>query len=551
VSFLVAFAAGAAVAALALFLERWSLGYVAISSPALAAYALLGGCGTAVARVALSRVLPAEAARLSALAAALAMLCLNALYAINVHLLAGEHYFSAKSLLYDVVVLVPLAAALLWISRSGWVAEGRRKHRQTLAAAGLAVLGWSTVTLGQYANGHAAPAPSTAAPDLPDIVLVILDSARRDHMGFHDYARPTSPQLDRLATRARVYERAFAASSWTVPTVSSLFGAPPSKSLSAAGLADMLAQRGYALACFTDNPHLTPGSELTAHFGLVQRSVGGWRHPLRRTLLGEMLDRLDHGTDEELVTRALAWMEPAGRPKFLYVHLMDSHTPYRFEPIDGRRRGGRRIEFPRSGFEMTASEAEDVVARYDAGVRSASDQAARLLAGVAQLKRPHVALVTADHGESLGEQGRWFHGTGLFPELLAVPLLALGEGVVPGRVRPAVGHASIPFTVLALARIPCEGCEGSDLRTSEGDAWIHGGMSESLRYTVALDHKLVRDARAMTSRLYSLNEDPGETVDIAGTRPELVRRLEQQPAKFGPLDTESIERLRALGYLGK
>jgi hypothetical protein len=100
-SFLVAFAAGAIVAACGLLLESWSLGHNAFSQPALAAYMLLGGCITALARAALSAVAPREGNRINAMAVILVIVWANALYVVNVFLLAGEHYASFKSLLCD------------------------------------------------------------------------------------------------------------------------------------------------------------------------------------------------------------------------------------------------------------------------------------------------------------------------------------------------------------------------------------------------------------------------------------------------------------------
>jgi arylsulfatase A-like enzyme len=77
--------------------------------------------------------------------------------------------------------------------------------------------------------------------------------------------------------------------------------------------------------------------------------------------------------------------------------------------------------------DMTPEEAEDVVARYEAGVRSADAVAGRLVTALTSRGRPTLAAVTSDHGESLGESGRWFHGGTLAPELLAVPFLLAGR----------------------------------------------------------------------------------------------------------------------------
>lgn len=378
----------------------------------------------------------------------------------------------------------------------------------------------------------------------PNLLLVVSDSARRDHMGLHGYGRPTSAGHDALAGTARVYERAESASPWTVPSVEALLLSREG------GLMQRLASRGYATACFTDNPHMGPGSPLTTGFDRVGRSVARWRGLFRGTVLGETVERLDGGDDGRLVDRALNWVRNARGPVFLYVHLMGSHTPYRFPPIDGRARPGRHIEYPRTGMEMTPEEAEDVVARYDAGVRSADAQVARLVAAARGWGRPFLAVLTSDHGESLGENGRWFHGGSLAPELLAIPLLVVGEGVVPGRVSGTVGHASIPHTLLAAAGFEPAG-PGSDLRTSDGEETVEGGLPPSLRYRIGAGYKLVEDLSSGRAQLFDMAHDPGEMHDLARERPDLVVTLAKGLSGNGStprMRPEDLERLRALGY---
>jgi arylsulfatase A-like enzyme len=367
-------------------------------------------------------------------------------------------------------------------------------------------------------------------------------------MSLHGYTRPTTLALDAFASESRIYTQAFAASSSTVPTVSQLLEA----SAAPGGLVQRLAAAGYTSACFTDNPHLHAGSPLLAGFHTIERSVGRWRVLTRRTLLSEVVERIDSGRDSRLVERALQWARGARAPFFLYVHLMDSHTPYRQAPIDGRRRPGRRIEFPVNNMDVSPEEAEDIVARYDAGVRSATEQAARLLRAAATWKRRYLAVVTADHGESLGEGGRWFHGHSLSPELLAVPLMVLGHGVAAGRVDAPVAHVSVTRTLLAAAGAPRTDAPGSDLRVSSGDTVIEGVQPPQLYYRILGRYKLVVDRKARKRALFDLRSDPRELHDLASERPQLADELsiglgERSAAESVPAD---LERLRALGYIG-
>jgi arylsulfatase A-like enzyme len=288
-------------------------------------------------------------------------------------------------------------------------------------------------------------------------------------------------------------------------------------------------------------------------FDRVERSVRAWRGMILGTSLGEAVERLFPGSDERLATKALAWMERQPGPFFLYVHLMDSHTPYRFSPLDGRRRAGRRIEFPVTGMRMTPEEAESIRARYDGGVRSAEAQAARLLAGLAARGRPFLAVITSDHGESLGEDARWFHGHTLAPELLAVPLVLLGDSVERGEISTPVGHAAVESTLLAAASVPCPDCARADLRRDAGPGTAEGGLPPRLAYRIGESYKLVLDLETGRRALYDLRSDPAERRDIAVLSPEVVNTLasglsgDTRPPEIAP---EHLERLRSLGYSG-
>jgi arylsulfatase A-like enzyme len=543
-SFFVAYALGAVVAVAALFTE-WQLGGRLARLDAVAGYAVLGGLLVAAGRALTAWFWGREAGRVAVVLGAAGFAALDILYIANVELLAGEHFLSAKSVAVDAVLLAAVAGVAMLAMRA--LTRFRLPAVESPGVAGPALLVFvaSLVALAvSWPRARSAPDRSGGGPDL---LLVVMDSARRDHFGLHGYDLPISPDLDALAPQARVYEQAFSASSWTIPSISAILLASfdPHQGTP---LASLLASRGYTTACFSDNPHLTFDSPLLRGFDVVRSSRPSGFLLFRRTVIGEVLDRLWATSDERLVDAALAWAAAQRSPFFLHVQLMDSHAPYRHPRLQGKRKPGRKIEFPMAGMTITADEREDIVARYDGGMRVAQAQAARLVRAAGG-RRPTLSIVTSDHGESLGENDRWFHGRAYAPEVLAVPLIVLGDGTVAGRVPGPVGAPSIRRTFLQAAGLDCKACPGSDLRTGEGDESVEGALPPLWRYRVEGRYKLVM-ARGEPPRLFDLAADPLEQRDLAGEKRDLAAALAARSQDEGGRPGDAFRELRALGYVG-
>jgi hypothetical protein len=523
------------------------------SSAALATYALGAGLVCALVRSLLALRLPALAARLGTVAVLGAFGALHLLYYANVKVLPGWNYRTWPSLALDAVILTMVIAPALWLARLPRAQVFRERWGHVAAAGGVLA---ATATLGLLVAHWPQPkaTPERGGPG-PNLLLIVLDSARRDRVAFASNPSPTSPTIDGWAKVGLVYDSAYAASSWTVPSVARILrttaaGDPAERRLA---LPESLARSGYVSACFTDNPHLAGTSSIVHGFDHLERSVGPWRELLQGSLMAEVLERLDPGNDHDLADRALAWAKGRRGPMFIYAHLMDSHTPYRQAPIDGRRRTGRHIEFPYTGMPMTTDESQDVVARYEGGVRSADEQVGRLLEAAQGWGRPYLAIVTADHGESLGESGRWFHGAALWPELLAIPMVVVGTGVRPGRSSLPVGHDDIAPTLLAAAGTPEPSEADPDLRTQMGTGIVEGGLPPSVSYRIAGRYKIVVDHATGRRELFDLVADPREDTDVAELHPQLVERLGDGLRPYAPevgTSAENLERLRALGYVG-
>ncbi len=464
------------------------------------------------------------------------------LYPLNILWLAGEPWSSGISLGAD-VLLVSVFLLLTFLLRA-WSLRQAPPGRW-FSLLGLGLFGASSAFL---FLGSSAPALDRTGKG-PDILLIALDSVRRDHVNFLGYPRQTTGRFDPYIPQARVYENAYSTASWTVPSTLDILGAEEGQG-AASGFPGQLTQLGYATLMLSDNPHLS--GPPAGYFGFEEkrRSVPEWRYKLWGSIAAEVLDRARGGNDRGLADRLAEWVQGRSGPVYVHAHLMNAHTPFKFPPIDKQVREGRRIEFPMTGQVMTQAERDSIIARYDEGIRTAFAAAWRMIETMRARHRPLLVLLTADHGEHLGEDGKWFHGVGLDQELLRIPLVAWGDGVLPGRVSALASNGQLSETILAAAR---GDVAPRDLRTSTGLDQVQGALPGDSAFRIRGSYKVVvsKDAPA---RLYFLS-DQGALTDVTAAKPQLAKvlaaGLSLAPSTHAPpaLDEATLEVLRSLGYV--
>lgn len=411
------------------------------------------------------------------------------------------------------------------------------------------------------------------APDPPNVLLITLDTTRADHLGVYGYARDTSPNLDRLASEAIVYENAYSTSSWTLPAHASLFtGKFPSshgarrdregpliladavhapESTRARGmspeertLATILRTQGYATAGFVAGPWLMQP------FGLG-RGFETWDD--ENVVMGGRPAR-------ELSDRALAWLAREPREPFLlFLNYFEPHAPY--APPDGFSRA-----FLPAGARPDAGNASQARDLYDAEILYMDFELGRLLDALRErgLYERTLVVVTADHGELLGEHAQWGHGQALWEPLVRVPLIVKPAGPRQATQRLERRVSLVDVLPLILREL------GLD-REEPGSA--PGVLAElrlaPLRGEATTWRALWRGSLKYLSssrgeqHLFDLAQDPEEREDLAAGQTErttdLARELETTLAELPPpLETlgpetvvgaETVEALRALGYL--
>jgi len=308
----------------------------------------------------------------------------------------------------------------------------------------------------------------------PDVLLIVIDTLRADRLGACGNRDGLTPFLDELAARATVYQRAYAPAPWTNPSVASLWtsrhpsqhGVVSFASVledGAVTLAERLREAGYATAGFSANPLIDLPSGLGQGFDVYDAA------PPQDADVPEF--RRVPPRADALAAQALAWLDARRatpeRPAFLYLQLMETHTPYA-PPADllaSRFAPGALPDLESVASQMllanTYRPAPGAVSLfqtlYDLEVRSADRELRALFAALEQrgFLRDAVVVVTADHGDEFGEHGIFGHGTTLFEPAIRVPLLVVAPGQTRHRdVLQPVSLIDVAPTVLAWARTP-------------------------------------------------------------------------------------------------
>ncbi len=394
----------------------------------------------------------------------------------------------------------------------------------------------------------AAHAGAAAAP--PDVVLITIDTLRADATGFAGNPNGTTPNLDRLAAAGRVFSDAHAHSVVTLPSHTNIltglypyqhgvrdnsgFRLPATVST----LATVLSAAGYATGAFVG------AYPLDSQFGLARGfDVYDDRYPK-----GSQADEfvMPERRGDVVVRLARAWwISAAGKPRFLWIHLYDPHAPYAPpEPFATRFRAN-----PYLG-EVAAADA---------------DLGPFLEGFLGGHERPALIVVTADHGESLGEHGEQTHGLFAYEATLKVPLLLWGVGVQAGRDARPARHVDIFPTVLAAAgaALPKDAARaGRSLLASpqpEEPSYFEA-LSTALNRGWAPLRGVLRSGKKLIAlplpELYDLPSDPHEARNLvnsdrraaAALLPLLPAESAWPPARER-VSGEQAAALASLGYL--
>jgi arylsulfatase A-like enzyme len=398
------------------------------------------------------------------------------------------------------------------------------------------------------------PAPDTTPAS---VLLVTLDTQRRDHIGAYGDGRGLTPHLDALAAEGLVHEAAFTTMPTTAPAHVSMFtgklasehgvlrnGDRLDPELAAEGVPAQLTQAGYATAAFVTSWVLAPTST-----GLV--GFESYDTPKRYVRNGA-----------EAAEAALQWLEAESRrPVFLWVHLFDPHAPY-----GNAREKQESIPLPRGHYGWvdrehyaTAAARQRMGLRYARGVAASDAALGQLVAGFrARVTGPSYVLVTSDHGESLDEhfetRGYAFdHGEFLDSESVEIPLVVAGPGIAPGRSRGAVSIRDVAGTLRRITGLaPDARGPGRDLRVSDDARRIV--TIQRRQFATPTEPIVASHAFAASDgeHFVIVSEDGSATLAPGTASPDLLSAaragITAEESRPLPVDPETRKALEALGY---
>lgn len=431
------------------------------------------------------------------------------------------------------------------------------------------------------------------------MVVLELDTTRVDAIGcYGGHAR--TPAIDALCTRGRRYTNAIAPTPLTSPSVASFMTGKLSheSGVYTVGnlvkdkldtLAEALRRNGFVTGGFTSNM-VTANRSDGSSLGFDQ-GFDVYRAALDETPIPAGTDRRSFPRDNAavLTKEALAFVDAhAGERFFLWMLFIDPHAPYAppapydtmYEKSSALRGASRRLTREQIGGQaIVEGEAESAyyTSRYYGEVSLVDRSIAEIVARVDALPGKTLWIVTADHGESLGEQDRWFqHGKTLGHACVDVPLILACDGCVPpGTSDALVANVDLAPTILDVLGIRAEpfGVHGRSLVPTfgEADPWPERMLPINVEHAdrwrgvrtknAVLQTRLQRPSGIPDQRLlYLVDRDPAETTNVARANPDLLRHLEKfetawfvarkgEPEQDARAEYEMTERLRALGYL--
>ncbi|OGL41447.1 MAG: hypothetical protein A2042_05940 [Candidatus Schekmanbacteria bacterium GWA2_38_11] len=415
--------------------------------------------------------------------------------------------------------------------------------------------------------------------DYANIILILIDTLRADHLSCYGYKQKTSPNIDRFAKEGVLFINSFSQSSWTRSSVASLFTSLyptqhnanlPEDYLTdeAITLAEILKSEGYITTAFVSNACVSKDFRFDQGFDFyydVWDFITGpekYNQVIRRSFIGRVINNIsknkffyDNNNAKTLNSVAISWLKNnKDRKFFLYLHYMDPHSPYD-PPAPFYRKYVNSLNPDVYKGNDRFDNKEVNVSLYDGEIEFTDLQIGELLKTIDDLKLNNNTLVIllSDHGEAFLEHNNLGHGATVYKEEIHVPLIMRWQGYIPGNRTIAYQACTIDImpTILDFLNIQYKGIqEGRSLvpvikaQESRGREYMlfqqHdlNYSSKEARLMLSLRKgeykyitKVFKGSKAYPSKveqLFDLSKDPGELYNIISQKPEEVKIIKQK-----------------------
>ena len=429
----------------------------------------------------------------------------------------------------------------------------------------------------------------------PNIVMIVLDTARPDLLSVYGYPRPTTPFLESFARSGARFDRAYSSSSWTLPAHGSLFTGMSAElhqatqtqkrvADSIALLPERLRDAGYQTAGFSGIMWVSEMSGLDRGFEHFENLNKGIYGPRLRKLAADPAG--EHAPPEEhyIAGRVRKWLakeRDPERPLFLFVNLVEPHLPYlphwdaarhfmaspreRWESIQRFYPGGVGRDYLVGHYggkrRLSEEDRSAVASMYLGALRTVDEIAGALVSAVDAVTDPERTLVfiLSDHGENLGDHGHVTHIFNLYDSNLRILCLARGPGFPAGAVEDGLVHITdLHATALAAAGIESgPDAAGLDLRRGIASDRVLSATLDYPSISLGLFPKAVSETGVLDAYKVELRAAVGPRYKLIlstdpGGRPvrEEIYDLVEDPNELSPLDPSSVNtdvllRLRA------
>ena len=334
------------------------------------------------------------------------------------------------------------------------------------------------------------------SPETPNVIMIVLDTLRSDRLGTYGYDLNTSPNIDALGESGLVFDRSYAASPWTWPSTASLFTAlsPPEHGIVGAKssflvdemetIAESFLQHGLRTAAYSANPLICSERNFDQGFEAFFEYAQEDATPILASATQWVRENLDNRF-------------------FLYIHLLDAHTPYTPDPammeaFDYKTPKGYSEQLMMGLFQAQLTDNEANTSKldefmdhyshlYDAEIATLDAKLGAFLKGLSAmgLDDRTVIAVTSDHGEEFMDHEMVGHGRQFFSESMEVPLIIKGPGIPSGkRIEARVENRFLAPTLFAAANLsPPEGMDAVNLLEATRES---NPDDESIFFTTSL-----------------------------------------------------------------